>query len=330
MKIRLICSVLLTTLSVWAGEKEAIEALKKGDYQTAYNGFVPLAEDGDSKAMVSIGWLYHEGRGFKQDYDKAMDWYLKAFQKRNGDACNNIGVMYRDGLGVSTNLQIAYALFWITHWEALGSESTQYRVGRNIEKIVARMAPEQIEEAVKMTAEYVVAYVEKRGNLTDREKALKFSREGHAIKEMANLKSDGVELKCYEFTYELRVPTNVFVEPLTKISVVTEQHMSGTNARLTKQRREGIHLVLQGSTLLYAEKRRAVVVQPEKQSAQVFTLVLPTELTPADWSNWRKPDYVELSDAHWTFMHDIKDAKRSTNVPPGSFEMRYKIEKSQY
>jgi len=28
--------------------------------------------------------------------------------------------MYRDGLGVEKNLEIAYALGWITYWGALG------------------------------------------------------------------------------------------------------------------------------------------------------------------------------------------------------------------
>src|SRR5262245_35515722 len=32
---------------------------------------------------------------------KAMDWYLKAYEIGDGDALNNIGVMYRDGLGVA-------------------------------------------------------------------------------------------------------------------------------------------------------------------------------------------------------------------------------------
>lgn len=322
-------ALLVIVIPSVAGEKEIIAAMKKGDYATAYKEALPLAEKGDTEAMMTIGLLYHRGEGFKQDYVKAMDWYLKAFKKRKGDAFNNIGVMYRDGLGVEKNLEIAYALFWITYWGGLGSDDTQIRVGGNINKIVAMMKPEEIEQAVKMTGEYVVAYVEKRGKLSEKEKALKYAKEHHAIKEMADMSSSDKPSESHNFIYELRAPKSLKLDPLMGIDLVTEQGSSGTRLKFTKQREDGDFIILQESTLIFSEDRRALVLKPENGAAQVFRLPIPSKPKPKDWSNWTRPDYIETTDASWTFMHDLKKNDRSNKVPTNSFELRYKIEKSK-
>lgn len=143
--------------------KKALEAQERGDFETARKEFQELANKGDDKAMISLALMYHTGEGMKQDYDKAMDWYLKAFSKRNGDALNNIGVMYRDGLGVSTNSKIAYLLFLAVHMESLGSESTQIRAGRNLSRISEAMPKKDLEEALSYTWTYVDQIVKSRG-----------------------------------------------------------------------------------------------------------------------------------------------------------------------
>ena len=170
-----------------AGVKEAVAAQKRGDFETARKEYQALAEKGDDKAMIDLGVMYHTGEGVKQDYSKAMDWYLKALKKNNGDGYSNIGVMYRDGLGVETNRPIAYALFFIVHMRGLGDDSTQIRAGRNLDKTVKLMKPAEIEETLKITEKYVMTFVEKRGKLDEKEKALKFSKDHHPIKKLSDL-----------------------------------------------------------------------------------------------------------------------------------------------
>jgi uncharacterized protein len=94
----LLLAILATICAAHAGVKEALAAKDRGDHETARKEFEALASQGDDKAMVDLGVMYHFGEGVKQDYGKAMDRYLKAFKKGNGDAYSNIGVMYRDGL----------------------------------------------------------------------------------------------------------------------------------------------------------------------------------------------------------------------------------------
>jgi hypothetical protein len=148
-----------------AGIGEAIAAMDRGDYRAAYDEFLPLAEAGDDQSMISIGLLYHQGQGFKQDHAKAMDWYLKAFEKMNGDAYSNIGVMYRDGLSVAANKKIAYSLFLITHMRGLGTQATQERANSCLNRLVPTMTREELVEIFDYTEEYIQAFVKSRGTL---------------------------------------------------------------------------------------------------------------------------------------------------------------------
>jgi len=41
--------------------------------------------------MLNLGWLYQNGWGVAQDYDKACKWYQKAADAGNAPAMNNLG-----------------------------------------------------------------------------------------------------------------------------------------------------------------------------------------------------------------------------------------------
>jgi hypothetical protein len=147
--------------------------------------------------MVSIGLMYHQGQGFKQDCAKAMDWYVNAFKKGSGDAYCNIGVMYRDGLGVPTNNQIAYALFYLVYMRGLGSDETQIRNGRNLDKTALLMKPGEIAGVMKMTEKYVATFVEKHGQLDQKDQALKFSKTEPPLSSYAAQLSEGQSTTKY-------------------------------------------------------------------------------------------------------------------------------------
>jgi len=143
----------------------AIAAEQAGNHSKAIELFSILADGGDSIAMVHIGNKYYNGNGVGVNYEKAMDWWLKALFANNGDAPGNVGVLYRDGKGVDRNRKIAYLLFLITHMEGLGSSSTQTRVNAHLRKEAAELSQEEIEEALCYTGEYLIAYIEARGRL---------------------------------------------------------------------------------------------------------------------------------------------------------------------
>jgi len=162
--IALVASVLCPA-AAFAGPQEGIAAMNRGDYETAYKEFSALAAEGDDRAMITIGLWYHQGEGFEQDYGKAFEWYLQAYELGNGDAYNNLGVMYRDGLGVPVNRSVSYALFLLTHLRSLGSESTQYRANGNLRREIQETTEEQRALAFCMTEAYLSDLVRSKGTL---------------------------------------------------------------------------------------------------------------------------------------------------------------------
>ena len=183
----LLLVLVLTPLPVLAGVQEGIDAMNSGDYEAAYREFSALAEEGDDIAMVTIGLWYHEGTGFPQDYSKALDWYLRAYARSNGDAYNNIGVMFRDGLGVPVNRSVSYALFLLTHLRGLGSESTQYRANSNLRREIEATTDEQRTLGLCMTEIFLYEFVKSRGTLKVPKKEHLPSRKYPRIKDHPDL-----------------------------------------------------------------------------------------------------------------------------------------------
>ncbi|KAF9154485.1 hypothetical protein BG015_000772 [Linnemannia schmuckeri] len=55
------------------------------------------ASHGDKNAQVAVGDMYRDDKGVPQDYQAAMDWYLKAAEQGHADSHYNIGVLYDYG-----------------------------------------------------------------------------------------------------------------------------------------------------------------------------------------------------------------------------------------
>lgn len=71
----------------------------KGDYQAAYEEWLPLAELGDAEAQYNLGVMYDEGAGIEQDLSRAAEWYRKAAEQGFVDAQINLGMLYYHGQG---------------------------------------------------------------------------------------------------------------------------------------------------------------------------------------------------------------------------------------
>ena len=80
--------------------QQGFEATERGDYQTAFKLWLPLAEQGDAKAQFNLGVMYGDGLGVKQDYFEEVNWYRKAAEQGHAKAQFNLGVMYANGRGV--------------------------------------------------------------------------------------------------------------------------------------------------------------------------------------------------------------------------------------
>jgi chemotaxis protein histidine kinase CheA len=103
------------------------------------------AEQGYASAQNSLGWVYENGQGVKQDYKKAVYWYRKAAEQSNNYAQSNLGTMYRDGKGVEQNYN--KSVYWYTMAIVDGSVTAQVKLDR-LNKRIAKEEKEQLTKAL--------------------------------------------------------------------------------------------------------------------------------------------------------------------------------------
>ncbi|MEN8206083.1 MAG: tetratricopeptide repeat protein [Pseudomonadota bacterium] len=107
----------------------------KGDYQTAFEEWLPLAELGDVEAQYNLGVMYDEGTSVEQDYGKAAEWYHKAAEQGFVDAQANLGMMYYQGHGVSRDYEAA------ARWLQLAADNGDTEAADILQSISSRTAP---------------------------------------------------------------------------------------------------------------------------------------------------------------------------------------------
>ncbi len=135
--------------SAWAGFDEGLAAYKLGDYATALEEWLPVAEQGNAPAQSNLGLMYHKGQGVPRDYAEAAKWYRLAAEQGNANAQSNLGFMYSNGEGVPQDYIQAH--MWYNLAAARGNE-----VGRmNRDFIVNQMTPAAIIEAQRLAREWL-------------------------------------------------------------------------------------------------------------------------------------------------------------------------------
>ncbi len=82
-------------------------AARRGDHTTALREWEPLAEQGNAYAQFFLGVMYKEGKGVTQNYETAVKWYRLAAEQGFADAQNNLGFMYGNGKGVPQDYETA-------------------------------------------------------------------------------------------------------------------------------------------------------------------------------------------------------------------------------
>ena len=71
-------AIFLASTPIWAGFEQSHEAYTKGEYTTAFNGYLEAANSGDSRAFGKVAALYLYGRGTEKDFTQAYIWFAIA------------------------------------------------------------------------------------------------------------------------------------------------------------------------------------------------------------------------------------------------------------
>lgn len=90
-----------------AGLEEGRQAYRDGNYEQAFQEFLPLAQAGDITMQNQVAAMYYTGQGTPQDFDKAAEWFRKAAQGGSPEGQYCLGKLYYYGQGVPQNFEEA-------------------------------------------------------------------------------------------------------------------------------------------------------------------------------------------------------------------------------
>ena len=92
--------ILCAAVRAQAEDQAGLQAVKNGDYRTAFTELLPLAQQGNADAQTELGFMYYNGEGVLQDYKEAGKWFRLSADQGNSDGQYNLGVLYENGAGV--------------------------------------------------------------------------------------------------------------------------------------------------------------------------------------------------------------------------------------
>jgi hypothetical protein len=121
---------------------DASEAAKeRGDGAARIAALKSMAQRGDGTSAQSIGIMFLNGNLVKGDYTEAYRWFYAAWSLSEYEGLNAMGVMFRDGLGVTRNLPLAQASF-IVATGATRNRETHDRALANSKKLESQINAE--------------------------------------------------------------------------------------------------------------------------------------------------------------------------------------------
>ncbi len=129
--------------------RKGMDAYQRGDYATALNELIPLAEQGNASAQSALGLMYRRGLGVPKDRKAAIKWYTLAAEQGLAQAQTGLGVMHATGGRATKNNSYAY-LWWSI--AALQGDEEARKLRDMIEE---RLSPGQITEGKRLALEWV-------------------------------------------------------------------------------------------------------------------------------------------------------------------------------
>lgn len=90
---------------------DGMQAYAEGDYSTAFEIWLSLAERGNKIAQYALAMLYEHGEGVSQNDIKAVHWYRMAAEQGFVVAQYKLGVKYATGKGVLEDYETSHMWF---------------------------------------------------------------------------------------------------------------------------------------------------------------------------------------------------------------------------
>lgn len=116
-----------TTKKIEKLKPEAREESKQSKVNSEIEELELAANQGNAEAQNSLGNCYYSGKGVKQDYRKAAEWYRKAAEQGDMRAQDNLGNSYFLGQGIDQDYQ--KAVEWYCKAVEQGYERSECHLG---------------------------------------------------------------------------------------------------------------------------------------------------------------------------------------------------------
>ncbi|PPR62998.1 MAG: hypothetical protein CFH10_00659 [Alphaproteobacteria bacterium MarineAlpha4_Bin2] len=145
-----VCAFLLSTSIAYGSNKLeiALADFRLGYYEPAKQRFEELAEENNAEALFWLGLISQNGQGASQDFIRAAELYQRSAWLGNGDAQNNLGLLYRDGKGLPKDGALALA------WFTVASEG-KHRTGEiNRSRFADRLDDEQFAKSQRLARNF--------------------------------------------------------------------------------------------------------------------------------------------------------------------------------
>ncbi|MFQ5534968.1 MAG: tetratricopeptide repeat protein [Sphingomonadales bacterium] len=124
-------------------------ANSRGDAETAFNSFLPLAERGHREAQYNVGFMTANGEGVEQNAAEAVKWYRRAADQNHEIAQLRLGLMLRDGAGAEKNVVRAHM------WLSIAANQGQQEARESSKALAVTMTAEQLDEAQDMAFQWI-------------------------------------------------------------------------------------------------------------------------------------------------------------------------------
>ncbi len=124
------------------------------DAEQAVTWYRKAAEQGNAQGQDKLGGMYAQGHGVVKDDGEAVAWYRKAAEQGNAEAEYHLSGMYFKGRGVAQDAATSFA------WLELAAAHGQANAAMEKAFVASRLTPEQMAKAR--------ALVEKRETLTNK------------------------------------------------------------------------------------------------------------------------------------------------------------------
>jgi TPR repeat protein len=116
----------------------------------------PLADQGNAEAQSLLGSMYLFSDGVSEDFSQALAWDRKSAEHGYAGGQWAVGWIYEEGLGVPQDY--VHAHMWYNLAISNASASDRPLMGKDRDRVAAKMTPAQIAEAQRLATEWTESH----------------------------------------------------------------------------------------------------------------------------------------------------------------------------